>query len=393
MGSTTNDGQFKARVMFVLPSLKRAGAETQTVDLVNGLCETNFEKHLFTFEAQQDQLDRVNRQNVIVHHRPRTSRTDLEPSRALARLLDSHHIEVVHCSLQIALFVGWAAIALSDVKPRLVVALHTTVNRGWREELFDRLIYQWMMRSCDLVICVCKAQKSFWDDKYPFLKSSTVVVYNGVDPSVFQPDSTGDRRRATRISLGIPEDATVACCIAAFRPEKGHLVLLEAFAAVLREDASSYLLLAGDGPLRTASERWASELGIASNIRFLGAVRDVKPVLSASDIAVISSTTVETFSIAMLEALAMEVPMVSTDVGGAREAILDGVTGQLVSPGDSVALGRAMIRMMTEGVLRRQMGRRGRRLVSEQFTRDRMVRDTAALLTEAAAKGRRGKGL
>ena len=234
-----SDGKDKTRVVFVLPSLMRAGAETQTVDLVNSLCPDTFEKHLFIFEDQLDQLARVDQRSVRVHHVPRRTRTDLAPSRALAKLIDSRNIDVVHCSLQIALFVGWMAARFCHTKPRLVLALHTTTNRGRREEWFDRVLYQWMMRSCDLVICVCQAQKNVWDAKFPFLSSRTVVVYNGVDTEYFQPDRTGRAREEIRTKLDIPQGADVACCIAAFRREKGHLILLEAFAACMGEAASA----------------------------------------------------------------------------------------------------------------------------------------------------------
>lgn len=373
-------GESLIRTVFVLPSLLRAGAETQVVNLVNGLDSACFEKHLLVFEQQLDQLDRVDRRQVVFHHHLRRHKYDIRPAIQLARLIDERHIDIVHCSLQIALFVGWLAIRLAKHKPRLVLALHTTVNRNQRGEWFDRLFYQWLMRSCDRIICVCKAQEVYWQEKYSFLRGRTVVIYNGVDTEWFDPDKGAAEGVRLREQHHISEDAFVACCIAAFRPEKGHRYLLQAFKEIVSVYPNSYLLLAGNGPLRVKMELFAKETGLSKQVLFLGVLKDVRPVLAASDISIIASTAVETFSLAMLESLAMGVPMVATDIGGASEAIQHGQTGLLVPSGDSNSLASAIERLILDGSARKRMGESGRLLVEEKFRQTRMRAATRAVL-------------
>lgn len=369
-------------MVFVLPSLARAGAETQVVNLVNGLDPARFEKHLFVFERQLDQLDRVDRDRLQFHHHSRRHKFDVDPAVQLARLIDDRRINIVHCSLQIALFVGWLAIRLARHKPRLVLALHTTVNKNQRDELFDRFFYQWLMRSCDQVICVCQAQKSHWQAKYPFLRGRIMVIYNGVDPNWFDPEKTVESGIQLREKLGIPADAFVACCIAAFRPEKGHGYLLEAFRQMADVHPNTYLLLVGDGPLREEMESLAKETGLKERVLFLGVIDDVRLVLAMSDLSIIASTAVETFSMAMLESLAMRVPMVATDIGGAREAIQPEVTGSLVPARDAHKLATCILEMAQHGSQRAKMGMEGRQLVCDRFTSNRMIQETSQLLSE-----------
>lgn len=367
------------KMLFVVPSLARAGAETQLVELVNGLSGSNCEKHLFAFERNLDLLPRVDEKNVAFHHNLRRSKYDLSTSGAIARLIDSAGIDVVHCSLQIALLMGWLGLMRARRQPRLVLALHTTLNRNRKADWFDRALYQWLMRRCTLVICVCEAQQAHWQKKFPFLRNRTRVIYNGVDTHHYARRGFVDAAAKLRRTLGIPSGAVVFSHVAAFRSEKGHYILIEAFANLLREDAAAYLLFAGDGVLRADVEQQVEQLGIAANVRFLGSVEDVRPLLAASDCAVIPSTA-ETFSMAMLEAMAMELPVLATDVGGAREAVLPGRTGLLVPPNDAFALTRALCEVLRGAEARQTMGAAARRMVERRFTRDAMVHETQALL-------------
>ncbi len=364
------------RIVFVLPSLLRAGAESQVVNLINNLDPALFEMHLVVFERQLDQLDRVNRKIVHFHHYLRRHRYDISPAIQLARLIDRHQIDIVHCSLQISLFVGWLAIRISRHNPKLILALHTTLNRDKRTDLFDKFFYQFLMRSCTKVICVCKAQETHWQTKFPFLCKKTEVIYNGVDTEWFTPYKTDQSGSQLRKKLGIPDHAFVACCIAAFRPEKGHKILLRTFRDVIKKHPEIFLILAGDGVLRQEIETYSRAIGLSKKIIFLGLMTDVRPVLSASDISIIASTAVETFSIAMLESMAMRVPMVATNIGGTAEAVRCNQTGLLVSPGNGDELAAAMTYMIEHNIKRKRMSYKCRKVILAEFTNEMMVKNT-----------------
>ena len=127
------------RCLLIVPSLRRAGAETQAVDLANGLSASGHDVSLFCFESQLDQRDRLNSE-IKFFHVQRRRKYGFEFVRALADILERERIEVVHGVMQLASLVGWLAIRQSRAKPRLVSAIHTTENRGLKEELHDRLV-------------------------------------------------------------------------------------------------------------------------------------------------------------------------------------------------------------------------------------------------------------
>lgn len=369
----------RTNVLFVIPSLGRGGAEMQVVDLVNALDPMLFAIHLVSFEPRLDLLSRVNRQQVSFIHALRRFKLDIAPALSIAKLIDELQIDVVHCSLQFALLMGWLGIRRSRRKPRLILALHTTLNRSKKDDLLDYFLYQWLMRSCDTIICVCKAQESHWQARFPFLRGKTKVIYNGIDTDQFDPHSYTGTGKALRHSLKIPDGALLLCNIAGFRREKGHSILLDAFARILATRKDVYLLLAGDGQLRSHIEALAQDMGLSSHVRFLGNVSDVRPILTVTDIGVISSTA-ETFSMAMLESMAMQVPLVATDVGGTSEAVCHGETGLIVPPGNPGRLAEMLTDLLSNGVQRRTMGNAARQLVVNAFQKSAMVTHTAALL-------------
>jgi len=367
----------RRRVLFLVPSLRRAGAETQVVDLVNALDSTRFEKHLAFFESQADQLARVDVSTVRVHRLSRHRKLDLKLVAELAELIDREGIELVHCTLQIALFMAMLARWKTRTRPRIIVTVHTTVNRSMRDEFFDRVVYRAMIGRCDRVVFVCRAQAEYWIGRFPELRELSTVVYNGVDPAIFDPDGARDSARDIRARLGIQPGQCVITCIAGLRSEKGHELLVRAFAGVA---GTPRLLLAGDGPERQRVEDLAQALGVKDRVTLLGEVSDVRGVIAASDVTVLASNS-ETFSMAMLESMAMGVPVVATDVGGLGEAISIGRTGDLVPPRDADRLRDALQRMIDHEPERQLMGRSARELVRTKFSQRAMAEATATVLS------------
>ncbi len=373
------------QLMLVLPSLLRAGAENQVVDLANRIDPARFGVRLFTFEPQLDQVSRIDASRVQHLHAMREKRLDLGPARRLAQAIDEYEIDVVHCTLQIALLMGWLAIRLSRRKPRLVVAIHTTINRNAKAEWLDRLLYQWLMRQCARIVFVCDAQRAHWEAKYPFIAKRAITVHNGIDVGRFDPLAARAAGLELRQQLGLPEDALVVAHIAAFRPEKAHQLVLDAIEKVVASMPNLVVLFAGDGNLRAAITAQAAQRGLSTHLRFLGNLPDVRPVLGAADFSLLPSVAVETFSLAMLESLALEVPMIASDLGGVREAVLDGETGLVVPPRDLAALVQAMLALGADASLRKRMGQRGRALVLERYSVDTMVRKTEAAIEASLA--------
>jgi glycosyltransferase involved in cell wall biosynthesis len=374
----------RRRILFLVPQLFRAGAETQLVVLVNRLSADKFDKHLLSYRPGDDLKDDLSTDQVTFHALQRKSRLDLEVGRRIGRLIDELEIEVVHCTLQNALLYGYLGIRSAKRSPRLVVSIHTTKNANVFLEVADKLVYRHLMKLCDSIWFVSSGQADLWANKMPFVTSKSVTIHNGVDLEWFDPDAFAHAAKEFRGSLGISPRELVLCSIAGLRPEKLHTKLLEAMAEVRSGGLDCRLLLAGAGPLEQQLKDEVHKLGLEDVVKFLGPLTDVRTVLAASDCKVLVSAA-ETFSMAMLEAMAMKTPVITTTVGGASEAIDDGSTGFLVDPGDAAALAHTIKTALGDTERLAHMGQAARRTVEQRFSVDKMVTRSEEQLEALAA--------
>ena len=370
------------KVLFIVPSLRRAGAETQVVDLVNSLHDPEIQCQLLSFQPDLSQRDRVS-DTVRFHHVPRRSKYALSYIKGIAGIIDSEKIDVVHATLEFSVLVGWLGIRRARRKPRLIGAIHTTLLRGLKEQIHDRLIYQWIFRQCDSIIFVCQKQADIWLQRYSFLRDKSTVIHNGIDLERFTADLSPETAADYLSRQGVPVNACVISCIAGFRSEKGHDLLIEAFS---RLDESVHLMLAGEGERFASIESLVANMGLAGRVHFLGNIADVRPLLLATDITVLASTAVETFSIAMLESMAMSVPMVAPDIGGLTEAIVHDQTGWIYPVGDVDKLADLLQQGARDRPKLKQMGTSARQLVEQRFSKEVMADSTSSLLRTVAGR-------
>lgn len=208
------------------------------------------------------------------------------------------------------------------------------------------------------------------------------LVPDGVEiPAPIKPDA----REKARKKWGFQADETVVECVGALTAEKGHALLIEAFAKLRRECANCRLLLAGEGPLRAQLERQAREAGLASAIIFAGFVSDVDSVYAAGDLFVFPSLA-EGSGSSLLRAMAYGLPVLALARGGVAEIIEDGRSGVLVQEASAEDFARAAARMLKNAELRERLSRAGRETVTSRYSVDRMVDGTARILEKLIAE-------
>jgi glycosyltransferase involved in cell wall biosynthesis len=173
-------------------------------------------------------------------------------------------------------------------------------------------------------------------------------------------------------------------------PQKGQAVLLEAVAALRQRGREVELLLAGDGPMRQALEEQAATLGIAEHVRFLGAVgqEEIPGLYEAASIFCLPSFA-EGLPTVLMEALAMELPVISTRINGAPELVNDNVTGLLVTPGRPDELAAAVERLLDDPLLGARLAREGRAVVGREFDVQTCARQLQELLGSALQRSER----
>jgi L-malate glycosyltransferase len=192
------------------------------------------------------------------------------------------------------------------------------------------------------------------------------VVPNFIDPARYEAvrGRPGARRWAAK-------GEKVLVHVSNFRPLKRVLDVVEVFRRV-RERVPSHLLMVGDGPDRPKVEQYCRQHDMCQWITFVGSVPQVEEVLAGADLFLLPSET-ESFGLAALEALACEVPVVATRVGGLPEVVVEGETGYLLPVGDVEGMAAAALRLLEDDALRRSFGEAGRRRAVEVFGQDAIV--------------------
>ena len=268
-----------------------------------------------------------------------------------------------------AMWMGRAAALVTGV-PASLIASHSTGlvdAQGHARASFgrrERVLIEFVTR----LVAVSRTHARYLQGVTGIAGERLAVIENGID-LVQWPSTSEPRRREAREALGIDVHEPVALMVAGMRPEKAHDVLLAAVARLKRAGRRVRVLLAGDGPRRTALERVAEEQGIRGHVEFLGVRRDVARLLHASDVMVLPShAVVETLPLSVLEAMACGVPVVATRVGSVPEVVEDGITGRLVEPGDEAGLALALAATLDDGVTARRHADAARRRVETRYS-------------------------
>ncbi|MBE0602249.1 MAG: glycosyltransferase family 4 protein [Deltaproteobacteria bacterium] len=220
-------------------------------------------------------------------------------------------------------------------------------------------------------------------DNYPRLAGKAIVVHNGFP---FPPPRDRRSKRAELAAkLGIDPGAKLVAIVGALHPRKDLHTFLDAAARVDGQASNVVFLVAGTGSEQYTDSirRRIAELGLDSKVKLLGWRDDIDDMLAAIDVLVISSEQ-ESFGRTMVEALAMETPVVSTRCGGPEEVLIDGETGFLVPVKDPPALSDAIVRILKDEELARRIGVKGREYMSEHFTVDRYVRNVEKIILKTA---------
>jgi glycosyltransferase involved in cell wall biosynthesis len=366
------------RILFVLGSLTMGGTETQLVLLAGGLKRRGWAVDVFPLEKSGVLVDRLERAGVCVwdggyQHASGTRMRRLARLAACEARLFWHALrsrpDVVHGFLPLTNFMsavtGRLTFAPKIVTSKRALSRHQDRHPAWKR--LDR-----MANALSHVITAnSKAVAADTHARDGYDIDRIVVIPNGVDFS--RLDEADRHRSRAREQLGLlPSDIAIVM-VANLIPYKGHRELLEAFARIAAGDIRPKLFLIGrDDGIAAGLMTEAARLGIAGRVSLMGERSDVPVLLSAMDLGVMASHE-EGFSNALLEKLAIGLPVVATDVGGNPEALRGMPDCILVKPQDADdlarGLGDAIGRLGGDG-----QGRKVRqRLVRERYSVDAMV--------------------
>ncbi len=290
-------------------------------------------------------------------------------ARRVRALIESLHPDLLH-ALHLTSY-GFLA-GLSGFQPSIVSVWGTDVLEAPTVTPLHRWITRHALARAGAITATGARLAAATVPYAPKGKPIHIIPY-GVDLERFAPHPRADRTGA-RITIG---------AVSRLSPEKGFAYLLRAVASLRDQGVELDVVLAGDGPSRAALERLADELGLREHVEFVGEIAhdDVPAVLQRLDIFAMPSTW-EGFGVSALEASAMELPIVASNIHGIPDVVLDGETGLLLPPADVGALADAIARLATDATLRRAMGVAGRAYVVREYR----WQDNAALMERLYAE-------
>ncbi len=281
---------------------------------------------------------------------------------------------VVHAHGEFAAIFGRAA----AVAARVPVVVFQAQNVPPYIQAFRHVLQNRLLTACTAGIIACSQDtKRYLVDVERIPPEKIEVIHNCVDVDAI--DAAKPLREEARREFGFGPEHVVLGTVSRLAPVKGHAFLLDALARLHPRHPHARLLIVCDGPERPNLEAQVERLGLDSVVQFAGMRGDAPRLLAGMDVFVQPTADVEGLPLAIAEAMAAGLPVAATDVGGVREAVVDGENGFLIPPRDAEALASALDRLIVDAALRRAMGERGRRICEQEFSADLMAQRTAAL--------------
>lgn len=377
------------RILHIITRLEKGGAPNALIEMVKRLSPHLYRVDLATGQTDDPALDIT--QNVIssglsVISIPALRRNpnpigDFIALWQLVRLIHKGKYHLVHTHTSKAGFLGRIAAWLCRV-PAVVHSPHGTVLDGYFSPImtqFYALLERLMAPISHRIVCLTSREIDQYINAHIGKRSQYTFIYNGITIQNFAHSSS--QRERLRHVLNISSSAVVCITVGRLVPVKGQSDLLTAFKLAYEKYPDLYLLMVGDGELKSELENQAQHLGISKQVLFLGWRTDIPDLLAASDIFVLPSLN-EGLGLVLIEAMACQLPVVATNVGGVPEVVIPDQTGLLVPSLAPEPLAQAIMTLIANAPMRHQMGQAGYSRCVEQFSIETTVHKTETLYRE-----------
>lgn len=361
----------------------KGGTEKYILSLAERLNNKSCKVHL-GYSEEGPMLEEIKALGVETYNIKMRNSFDFKAAKALKSLCKEYSIDIVHTH-----FLRENCIAvLSKILGNkiVVVRTHHLLADG---NIPVRIFNSFLTAFTDKTITVCNAVKNQMAPEC--INSDKInVIYNGIDLDYWK----GEHNCKIREEFGIDNKTFLVTSVARFSEEKGHIFYLEAikqFYKVLnREDKPGApkvkFLLVGDGDFLEPCMKFVDMMGITNDIIFTGFRKDVKDILDSSDLF-ISHSSSEALSISILEAMASNLPVISTDVGGSAEIIGKNEGGIIVQYGEVEEMANAILKMITDKEFYESSRISAKKIVSEKFNLDTMVEQVYNIYMQSLSSG------
>lgn len=355
------------KILYVNYSLDTGGIETLILELSRRIDKTRFSPAVCVFADNGRLHDEFAKSGIPVFVLRKAQGTDFFLPLRLAGLIKKEKFNLVHTHNQAAWFYGAPAARIAGAK--IIHTNHTTADyhnyhaRRWH-------LIEWMLSLVtQRITTVAKSVADYMIQREGISPAKIEVVYNGVKTELYEPDVDSSKKRK---ELALTVNNFVIGNVARLVSNKDHQTLINAFKIIAERIPEARLVIAGDGPLKNELQDLAKGLGLQDKIKLLGNRRDVPELLKTFDIFALSSLR-EGFPVVLLEAMAAGRPVVSSDVDGNAELIINDETGLIVPPGQPQVMAEAIEKLFKNPEKTKSMGLNGKKRVKEFFSFEIMI--------------------
>ena len=368
------------KILMLTQSLTQSGLEMIVYVLTKEILKKEINVEVCCYDLLGPNANKLMNQGVKVHFLPRKPGIDWLYPLKLAFLIRERKINLIHAHNATAWFYGtWASI-LSGVS-----LVYTEHDRSFPTPLRLKYFHYFFGKYATTVIAVSKAVKENLE-KYEHIKN-VKVIYNGIDPDLFKPASIEEKILKKR-ELGLNKNDFVLGNVGRMDYWKNQRILIEILPDLKKISPQIKLILVGRGEEEGNLKKLAIKKGVKNDVIFLGQRSDVNQILKAFDIFVFPSLT-EGLPLVVIEAMATGLPIVASHVGGIPELVVNGETGFLVSPTSKEEIKEAIIKLLNNPELRKEMGQIARKRFETHFSLSQMVQKYMEVYEKAVKKFKR----
>ncbi len=372
----------KIKVVQLAEDLKVGGLERTLAYIVNNLDPSIFSVEVWCIARGGAIADELQKNGHLLRILNLNNYFNPWKVIQLAGLLRREKVSILHSHAYFANTMGRMAAILARVPVRFahIQSSHwSSDERSSRNYLVDRLLSHFTSR----VIACSDSAARFQLEALKINPRKVITIYNCTDVERYaNQGATGTQRK----ELGIGEDDLVIGSVGRLEKLKGHRLLLEVTKDLTESFPSLKLVIIGDGEEREVLEKKRSDLGLVNHVILTGIRNDVEKLLPVLDVYVQPTIGREGLPLTVVEAMAAKLPVVASDIGGTREAVLHNQTGILVAPGDKEGLARALSRILRDREMRCQMSQEGWKLCQQKFSVTHMVEALTTLYLEEVKK-------
>ncbi|MBI3553465.1 MAG: glycosyltransferase [Elusimicrobia bacterium] len=351
-----------SRILFVSTSTTLGGAEKTLYSLATLLDPRRFTvAGVVSLKPFGTYAHRLKTMGVPVHTLGVKSRPTFKDVKGLIKILEHEQPDIVHALMYQA--IQFCRVAKRRAKAHFKLISSPRVSYRTRSTL-TLLVDRVLKGSDDLLICECEASRKYLIKHQGYNPAKVTTIYNGVDNASWPVSKLERAQKRLELRLGAGE--LLLGAVGRLDAQKNHALLIDAMAR-LKDRHPVRCVILGEGPKRASLEAQIRRNHLEKHVWLLGERDDVTTWLSCIDVFVLPSLW-EGLPNALLEAMAMGLPVVASNVDGVAEVVADNQNGLLVPPRSAPALAKRIAELCSNALLRQRLGQAARETIAERFT-------------------------